>query len=364
MTRSPARLLSVACVLALLAALGWYSFLRPRPALHLSADFAAADGIFPGSRVAVLGVPVGTVESVTPRGASVRIAMSLPAETSVPRDARAYIMNPAVVSDRFVELAPAHTTGPTLPDGAVIPLGRTHSPITFDRLTRSLDELLTALGPDGANSDGGLGELLHGTARALEGNGGRLRDAIAAVTQATDVLAGGTGDLGAVLDNVDKLTSALAEHKSTVDALARTVGTAATDFGAQQEQVAESIAALSSVLGRLDGLLREHGERLTGDLEGLAELSTTLVGRQRELAETLDTLPLALENFGRAVTEDGRLRIRLDISTNLSQFPTTAKLCARIPLPLCEGAGIVNPVPFPPELPEALGLDAALNGGG
>ncbi|MFF5989352.1 MCE family protein [Prauserella flavalba] len=363
-SRPLSRIVSIALAVALAAAAGWYTLLRPEPQLRISADFPSASGIFAGSRVAVLGVPVGTVEAVEPRGATVRVTMSLPSDTRIPRGAHAYIMSPAVISDRFVELSPAHTGGPTLPDGAVIPVRRTHAPVQWDQLTASLHELLTALGPTGANAEGGVGALLSSAADALGGNGQALRDAVTDITQATDLLAGGTGDIGAVLDNVDRLVRLLTDHRSTVDTLTTTVSQAAGDFAEQQDAVTQSIDQLSRALGTFGRLLDEHGDQLTGDLSQLTDLSTNLVAHQQELAETIDTLPLALDNFSRAVTDDQRLRIRLDISTNLSQFPATARLCERIPIPLCSGAGLYNPVPFPPRVPDALGLDAALNGGG
>lgn len=356
------RLLATACVLALVAGVGWYVLLRPEPRSRIVAEFAAAEGIFPGSEVAVLGVPLGTVESVEPRGGVVRITMTLPGDVAVPQDAHAYIMSPAVISDRFVELSPAHTGGPKLTSGSTIPVERTHSPIKWDELAASMDELLEALGPD-KSGEGGVGALVSATADTLEGNGPRIRNAISRIAQASDLLAARTPDLEAVLDDVESLTKLLVEHRSTVDILTETVSGAAADFTEQQDAVAASVEQISRALGTLGRLLREHGDQLSGDLSRLTDLSTTLVARQRELAETLDTLPLALQNFGLAV-KDERLRIRLDISTNLSQFPTTAKLCERLPLPLCEGAGVVNPIPFPPRIPDALGLDGALNGGG
>lgn len=364
MTRGSTRMVALACVLGLAGALGWYVVLRPDPVLRIAAEFTTVDGIFPGSRVAVLGVHVGTVETVDAAGATVRVTMSLPEGTAVAEDAHAYVMSPAVVSDRFVELAPAHTSGPALRDGAVIPVQRTHSPITWNELSGSLHELLTALGPGAPGESAGLGELVHSGARSFAGNGQKIRDAVTGIATATDLVADGTGDIGAVLDDVDELTRLLVKHSSTVDTVTATVSQAARDFAGQQDVVAEAIGQFTRSLATLSRLLDEHGEELTGDLSQLTELSTMLVARQQELAETLDTLPLALDNFGRAVTGDDRLRIRLDISTNLAQFPATAALCERVPLPLCSGAGIVNPIPFPPHLPEALGLDAAMNGGG
>ncbi|WP_007024073.1 MCE family protein [Saccharomonospora iraqiensis] len=364
MIRRPSRMLAVVCVLALVAASGWYVLLRPEPRLRLAADFASASGIHPGSDVAVLGVPLGTVESVDPRGPTVRVTMTLPGDTAVPADAHAYIMNPAVISDRFVELAPAHTGGERLSDGAVIPVGRTHAPVTWNELTSSLDTLLDAVAPTDPDGDGDLATLVRRTADALEGNGPALREAIAGLAGATDVLAEGAPEVGALVEDVDSLVTLVADHRRTIDSVTAAVTNASADLAEHEDSVARALTQLSEALGSLSRLLDGHGTELTGDVSRLAEVSTTLVARRDQLAETLDTLPLALQNFDRALTEDDRLRIRLDLSTNLSQFPTTARLCERLSLPLCEGAGLVNPIDFPPEVDDPFGLRALLDGGG
>lgn len=349
------RVVSMLCVLALVVTAGWYT-LRPEPKMHLTAEFSTAEGIFPGSRVAILGVDLGTVVAVEPDGTDVRVRMTLPEGTKLPADVHAYIMSPAVVSDRFVALGPAYTSGPALPDGARIPVGRTHAPITWGQLSRSVDTLLRALGPKGLNSDGGLGQLIHEAAKMLGGNGPEFRDMLTELTQASELVVGNSGDIDAVLKNLNSLAGLLANHNSTLDSLATAVGNAAKRFNAQRDDIADTIAALSEVLTKVRTLITEHGDKLAGDLDQLVNISTTLVAHQRDLAETLDTLPLALENFRRAVTPDNRLRIRLDVSTNLNQFDATAKLCGLFPIPLCSGKGVVNPIPFPPHLPDALGL--------
>jgi phospholipid/cholesterol/gamma-HCH transport system substrate-binding protein len=343
------KLLIACCVLALVVTGGWYSVLAPRPDLEVSADFSYADGIFPGNRVAILGVEVGKVDSVQPQGATVRVRMSMPADTALPADAQAYIMSPAIISDRYVELGPAHTGGPRLADGALIPVQRTHSPIRFDQLSKSLDALLTAFGPSGGDP-GVLDRLLSSSAAALDGQGPQIRDAIANVAQASEVLADGSGDLGAVLDNLDQLVQLLVQHRDTVDSLAASTAQAGADFQAQQQEIGDAVGKLSGVLVAVDDLLRRHGEQLGGDVARLAQFAGTLAARQQELAETLDTMPLVMDNFDRAVTPDERLRLRLNISTNLNQIDTTAQLCRQLPLPLCTGAGITNPVPFPPDV--------------
>ncbi|MDA3631189.1 MCE family protein [Saccharopolyspora sp. WRP15-2] len=353
------KLLIVCCVLAALITGAWFTVLSPRPALRVAADFSFADGIFPGSRVAILGVPVGRVESVEPQGSTVRVRMSMPADIALPSGAQAYIMSPAIISDRYVELGPAYTGGPRLADDALIPVQRTHSPIRFDQLAASLDTLMAAFGPSGGDP-GVLDRLLRSSAASLDGRGPQIRDAITNLSRASEVLATNSGDIGSVVDNLDQLVQLLVRHRDTVDSLAASTAQAGADFQAQQAEISDALTKLSDVLVTVDDLVRRHGEQLGGDIGQLSQFAGTLAARQQELAETLDTTPLAMDNFSRAVTPDQRLRLRLTISTNLSQTDTTARLCRQLPLPLCTGAGITNPVPFPPDIEP---LRAVLGGG-
>lgn len=339
--------LTALCVFTLLVAGAWYTF-KPGAVLRISADFTAADQVYPGNRVAILGVPVGTVESVAPLGAVVRVTMTLPGDTRIPDSARAYIMSPQVVSDRFVELSPPYRSGGELREGAVIPVERTHAPIKWDQLVAAMDTLATALGPNGANKDGDLTALLHSAAVTAQGNGPALRDAVAKISQATGLLAGDTGDLGAVLGNVDKLVQVLADHKAEIGTLTQVVGRLGTDLSAERDGISRTITDLSAVLSEVDKLVRAHGGALSEDLTKLANLTGMIAAHQQNLAETLDVLPLAMGNTARAVSPDGKLRLRMDMSTNLSQFPASAALCQRLPVPLCSGPGLVNPIPLPP----------------
>lgn len=334
---------AAACTLALVIAAGWYLFLRPESVLRVSADFTTSTGIFAGNKVEILGVPVGRVESVEPRGAVVRVTMALPADTKIPDTAHAYIMSPAVVSDRFVELDPPYTSGKYLDDQAVIPVERAHAPIKWDELVSSMDKLLTAFGPD-------TGSALHTLAAATEGNGPAFRDAINSIDQATTMVAGDTGDITAALSNLDRLVSVLTTHKSTLDSLATSISQAGNDFATEQNSVATTISQLSTLLTQVSALIHDHGGALTADLANLANTTTMVAAHQADLTELVNVLPLFFDNFSRSVTPDQRIRLRVDVSTNLSQFSTTAALCQRLPIPLCTGAGIVNPIPLPPTL--------------
>ena len=70
---------AIVAVLALCAAGVWY-VVGPDRTRTVTAQFATVSGIYPGSNVAALGLPVGTVEEVRPAGTYVEVTMSVPSD--------------------------------------------------------------------------------------------------------------------------------------------------------------------------------------------------------------------------------------------------------------------------------------------
>lgn len=170
------KIVAATLVLLLLIALpAWYVFGRTDRSHTVHADFEYVNGIYVGSTVAVLGVEVGTVTDIEPQGTSVRVTMTVPDEVTLPEDVSAYVMSPAIISERYVELGPAYDGGPSFPDGGVIPKDRSHSPIDIDNMLDSLSTIIETMGPDNAD----LGAVLTSGADVWEGRGAAFHDAIA-----------------------------------------------------------------------------------------------------------------------------------------------------------------------------------------
>src|SRR4051794_4921479 len=163
---------------------------------HVTAYFPSATGLYKGDPVKVMGVVVGKVSSVKPDGDRVRVELEIRSQP-VPADARAAIVAPSLVSERFVQLAPAYTVGKKMASGGVIPLNRTAIPVSFDDVKRELTDLATALGPAPGREDqtGSLNQAI----RTLDANVGpdaatRFRDSMQAMRGATASLAAGGDD--------------------------------------------------------------------------------------------------------------------------------------------------------------------------
>ena len=68
------------------------------------AEFVRAVGLYKGSDVRILGVKVGEVTDVSPRGDRVEVEMTYDDHYNVPAEAKAVVVAPSVVSDRYVQL--------------------------------------------------------------------------------------------------------------------------------------------------------------------------------------------------------------------------------------------------------------------
>ena len=131
----------------------------------------------------------------------------------IPADAKAVVLAPSLVSDRYVQFSPVYDGGPKMEDGATVPLERTATPVELDQVYGALDELSSALGPTGANKNGALSDLVDVGAANLQGNGEALNRTLTGFSKAVQTLADNRDDLFCSLDNLQTFTTALATHR-------------------------------------------------------------------------------------------------------------------------------------------------------
>ena len=168
----------VVILAAALVAGGVLVYQANHPAKQITAYFRETIGVYPGSSVRVLGVPIGKVDAVQPEGTQVKVTMTVDSGVPIPASAQAVVVSASVVSDRYVQLTPAYTSGPQLADDATIPISRTAVPVEVDQIYASLAKLATALGPNGLNKHGALNDLIRTGAANMAGNGVYLHSMI------------------------------------------------------------------------------------------------------------------------------------------------------------------------------------------
>jgi len=291
------RLVALIGIVAVLVTATTWLIVRAGKDKTITAYFTAAIGVYPGSDVRVLGVAVGSITSVEPQGQQVRITMTIDSGVAIPAGANALVVTPSLVSDRYVQLTPVYTGGAEIADGAVIPLNKTIVPVELDQLFASLDRLTTALGPDGANADGALNELLHSGATTLDGNGAKIGELIRELGKATQTLSGSQDDFFATVDNIQKFTTMLATNDAQVRRFNTQLAQISQFFADERDSFAAALRELAEALGTVQKFVQDNRARIKSNVDKLAGTTQLLVNQKDSLAEALDRAPAALANL-------------------------------------------------------------------
>ncbi|MGW0042947.1 MCE family protein [Rhodococcus sp. NPDC003348] len=352
-------LVTALLTVVVLAIAGWFVFARTDRSTTVHANFAYVNGIYVGSKVTVLGVPVGTVTEVEPQGTTVRVTMSMPADVELPADASAYVLSPSVISDRHVELGPTYSGGPRLEDGAEIPAERSHAPIDFDSLMNSISTLTEAVGGE----TGSTAQLLTKAADGWHGRGEEFNEAMRNLSAATGVVGARAEDIGALVTNLSTLMGALDARQVSLDELVRDLGAVGDQWASTDVDIAAPLQDLQVVLDQVRTFMNEHGDSVGVAVDNLNAVGDVLTANQAGLAEFMDMVPLLMQNLAGSIDDTNRGRIRLNISTALTQFAVAEPLCKQYPLPLCTGAGFTNPIPFPVSASDPLNIAGTVTGG-
>ena len=265
--------------------------------VHASADFTRAVGLFKGSDVRILGVKVGEVTGVHPRGTSVHVTFVYDKKYKVPADAKAVVVAPSVVSDRYVQLTPVWRSGPVLASGDDIPVDRTAVPVELDRIYQSLNDLDIALGPKGANKDGALSRLLAVGADNLGGEGDQLHQTVAGLAATLGTLSDGRDDLFGTVRNLQTFTTMLAENDTSVSSFNQNLASVADQLAAERTDLGAALSNLAVALSEVARFVRDNRKDLSADLKGLTDVTGVLVKEKAALAEVMRAGPAALSNL-------------------------------------------------------------------
>jgi virulence factor Mce-like protein len=303
MTGSMQRGVALAASIVLLTALGWI-VLRPAGQYRVTAWFDRTVGLYSGSDVRILGIAVGEITEVLPLGDRVRVQMLIDDDYAIPADAAAVVLAPSLVSDRYVQFAPVYDGGPAMRDGDEVPLDRTATPVELDEVYGALDELSAALGPDGANANGALSDLIDVGAANMQGNGEAMNRMLTGFSRAVETLADNRDDLFASLDNLQTFTTALATVDAQVRQFNDNMAAVTGQLEAEREDLAAAITLLSVALADVARFVQDNTSLLTANVDRLADITLVLVQQRAALAEVLDVAPAALGNLARAYNPD------------------------------------------------------------
>ncbi|MGN6162867.1 MAG: MCE family protein [Marmoricola sp.] len=265
--------------------------------------FDQAISIYPATDVDIMGVPVGSVDSVTPEGSQVKVTISYDSKYQLPSNVRAAVITPTLVADRFIQLSPAYSGGPVLPSGAVVPLyyangqRRNAVPIELDQIYSSLADLTKTLGPNGANKNGALSELLHQSALALKGNGQLGNATIANLSKAMQVLGDNSSQIFGTVDNLASLTTTLQANDKFVGQFMTHLATVSSQLAGESGDLQQALAAVANAVGTVQAFVHDNRAMLKADIKQLTTTVGVLAKQKDTLGQVLQYSALGLGNL-------------------------------------------------------------------
>lgn len=263
----------------------------------VEADFTSTTGLYPGDDVRVMGVTVGRVESITPGPAANRVRMRVERSQPIPADADAIIVSQSLVAARFVQLAPAHTGGDTLDDGALIPLSRTAVPVEWDQMTEQLNRLAAALAPHDGDTAGPAGELVDALDATLDGQGADLHSTLIQLSDAMRILSDGRTDLFATVRNLQVFVSALSRSDQQIVEFNTRMATVSEVLASNTDTIGSAITTLDTAVGDVTRFVRDNRDAVGTTAEQLSDVLANLAAQRDGITQILHVAPTALANM-------------------------------------------------------------------
>jgi phospholipid/cholesterol/gamma-HCH transport system substrate-binding protein len=250
----------------------------------VEAEFTRAFNLFEGSRVRVLGVDVGVIETVrvSPDSDTVHVAMEIHDEDiELPEDVNAIIAFDSLLGERHVAFDPPYTGGPALESGAVIPLERTMAPSEFDEVLESWNEFLEGMPPDE------VARLVTNAADVLDGRGDELGRTLEDVATAVEVLEENDDEIISLVSRLADLNETLGTRDTGIERIIVDWNTVLASLVEERDALDTALSGVGRMSEELGDLLATNRERLEEDVQTVTRVGRTAVRNLDEIDLTL-----------------------------------------------------------------------------
>jgi phospholipid/cholesterol/gamma-HCH transport system substrate-binding protein len=258
--------------------------------------FQNTNGLFRGDDVRILGVTVGKIDNIEPEPSRAKVTFWVDSNYKVPTEAKAVIMSPSLVTARTIQLVPAYTDGPTMADGAVIPMDRTAVPVEWDDFRDQLQKLTATLQPTQPGGTSTFGALINTTADNLRGQGATLRDTVIKLSQAFSALGDHSSDIFTTIRNLSVFVSALQSSAGLLTELNGNLSAVTGLIANDPTAISNAVNDLHTAVGDVNTFVAQNREPIGTTTDRLASITTAVNASLEDLKQSLHIAPSAFAN--------------------------------------------------------------------
>ncbi|RMI34063.1 MCE family protein [Nocardia stercoris] len=272
---------------------------------HYTADFRNIAGMFEGNPITVLGVEVGHVDKIIPKGQYVEVHMTVDGDIKLPKNVVAALISPSIVTDRHIELSPVYTGGATLADKSHLTVEQTRTPVELDTMIKTIDQFAAALKPDPGQQQGPLsGTLLYSM---VNGQGDKIRDTLNALSGALKLGVDNKDALSTIIVKLNELTSMLADNDASVRGFSQQVTQMTGLLAEQAPGLQATLDQLNAFLVNTSTALGDKSSTLASALAGLTNVTNQLRQNAAGVTEVADVAPLLMQNVNSSMDRNRNL---------------------------------------------------------
>jgi phospholipid/cholesterol/gamma-HCH transport system substrate-binding protein len=263
----------------------------------ITAYFVKATAVYAGDEVRVAGVKVGLIKSIEPDGAQAKMTLAVNHDVPIPAGATAVIVAQNLISARYVQLAPAYDdSGPTMADGAVIPVERTAVPVEWDEVKDQLTRLATELGPIAGGSGTAVSHFIDSAANAMGGNGEKLRQTLTQLSGVGRILADGSGNIVNTIKNLATFIGTLRDSNSQIVQFQDRLATLTSVLDGSRSDLDSALRNVSELVGGVQRFIRGSRNQTAEQIQRLSSVLQVVVDHQKDLEQLLHVAPTAIAN--------------------------------------------------------------------
>lgn len=277
------------------------------------AIFADASGLQSGDIVAIAGVQVGKVGSVSLSQDRAVVSFSVASTQQLTTTSRATVGFENLLGNRYLSISAGAAGGQPLRPGATIPETRTSGGLSLTELFDGFQPLFSALDPQQIN------QLTASVIAVFQGQSNALSGLLTQTADITNNLANRGQVITEVIDNLAPLLTQVSGHDAQLSSLIQGLSSFTTGLAGDRSQIAAAITSVGGLTGQLSQVLAQSRPALDQSIRGLATATGALAGDQSQIDAFLGHLTPFAATLAKVMDQGSFLSVYLCNLTLLQQ---------------------------------------------
>ncbi|MBF6332664.1 MCE family protein [Nocardia transvalensis] len=283
---------------------------------EVTVKLSATGGLYPTANVAYRGTNIGKVENVRLTPDGVDAKLSIDSKYKVPSDVDAYVKSVSAVGEQYVDLVPVPSPrGGNLADGSVIPVQRTKLPQDVGAMLDQADRLLSTV------ADTKLKQVIDDAFVAFNGAGPDLQKFLDSASLLVQEAKANTGQTKDLLEKIGPLLDTQNQSDAAIRSWTRDLATVTDQLRQHDPALGQLIERTPSAAQKVSSTFQDLEPTLPLLLSNLVSVGQVGVTYHAGLEQILVVFPPLVAALLTAMRGPAKYGAVVDFALGLNDPP-------------------------------------------